>query len=958
MSRRAATYKLLRRHWPLLIPALFTVSVFHAWFAPGLILGADWVRRVPDELNGYFPWPHVWNHAQQLGENDSYYFNYLPLFSLIGLCSRLQGSWNVIERIFFLWPYVAVSVFCPYVFLVRVTRSPYASAIGTCMWCINTWIIMAAERGAIPSLVAASLLPLFFLFALRFIERPRMVRGIGLAALLTAISLYDLRYVYIAIFFALVLASEQLLKDRSWKRAITAIPALLVACITTLILNLYWIIQQFFEATNPGAGYGTVLDYILNSHFMTPQHALAGFAVFYHWVASNDPFTPTNPDWYFFLIPVFTFVVYSLVWKRRWVWSLSIGYAVSMLLLCGPSWPVDKINIWIFAHVPGMMLFRDVTKWMSLLIISYSTVISMGIARFIAYTRLKLGAGRVMMTAPLLTGALAVCYALMMNDAYSPIRYRVFYTYNMHSDVVALERYLQSRPGHPRSLIFPRDIEPMRAISSHPYVEGLQIENSASPDGLRHLNLEWDSLYGFFSSPFAPDMLREMNVDYVVVPYDYDKVIYQGAISNWTFYDALQFMQSRPWLEFDRRIGRQYVFRMRDPMRAKAFIAPDPFVMNGGGATLAALVGTPLVNDRMAFLLPDQPLPNIWRRIPNYVGGAWPIDTNLAKIGKARLDVYAGERLARAAKSGRFVFTAAGVSTASGIPNLYSGDGPTLFDTHSATPGSGSATFSINLSDISTLNQTMFETRSFERSVSELSYAGADILYEPATREQATVTYVGRNRRDGIVEVQNGIGVALIADVNLSQLKIPIPFTATFEGKVATCPSDCTLRAVLWRPGVNRIVLHFALSKAQAAILRGTTFEAMLASQRPMSLPVTKTVTLLSGVSIPLRLRPYVDFRYGPLASNAAAMIYLRLRSTEDGRIVWYADELPQTGIYAQQLQYAINDALHVQFERLLDRHRFDYAWLAKNRLADEPDGAGLYDITAVMVSASPRIVP
>ncbi len=207
MSRRTPI-RSIYRHWPILIPAVLVISVFHAWFVPGLILGADWVRRVPGELNTFSPWPHVWNDAQQLGENDSYDFNYLPLFSIIGLCSRLHVSWNVIERVFFLWPYVIASVLCPYVFVLRITRSTWASAVATCVWYVNTWIIMAAERGAIPSLVAASLMPLFYVFVLRLIDKATMKRALMLAILISAILLYDLRYVYIALFFAGVLATR------------------------------------------------------------------------------------------------------------------------------------------------------------------------------------------------------------------------------------------------------------------------------------------------------------------------------------------------------------------------------------------------------------------------------------------------------------------------------------------------------------------------------------------------------------------------------------------------------------------------------------------------------------------------------------------------------------------------------------------------------------------------------
>ncbi len=449
-----------------------------------------------------------------------------------------------------------------------------------------------------------------------------------------------------------------------------------------------------------------------------------------------------------------------------------------------------------------------------------------------------------------------------------------------------------------------------------------------------------------------------MNIKYVVVPYDYDKVIYQGAISNWTFYDALQFVQSRPWLEFDRRIGRSYVFTLRGTMDAKAFIAPAPFVMNGGGATLAALVGTPLFNDRTALLMPDQPLGRIWERIPNYVGGAWPIDTNLNTSPAAIKDVSAGATLAQAAANGRFAFTAAAESTASGIPNLYSGDGPLLFDTRFSVPRAGPITFSANLNDISSLNDTIFETTAFEHRRATFGYNGNDILFAPASTAHATVTTIAPDGKSGTVELDDTMGAGVIADLDLSRLTVPGGFTASIGGATSHCPNDCVLHDVDWKPGVNMVALHFNLSSAQVKGLRGAAFDAALTIRRPLDLADSKVDTLLSQVRIPLTLRPYVDFHYNKLPPNVRATIYFRLRSDDDGSIVWYADDLPSTGAYTQQLQFYVNDALHARFERLLARHRGDYSWLARYRLADEPDGAGLYDITAVAVRSNATIVP
>lgn len=947
---------IVRRHWPLLIPIIFALSVFHAWIEPGLLLGADWVRRVPGEMNGYFPWPHVWNSAQQIGENDDSLLSYFPLFSAIGLFSRLHVGWNAIERIFFFFPYLLLSIGSPYVFTLRLTRSPLASAFAATMWTVNTWIIMATERGAIPSIVAASVLPLFFWFAIRFIERATLRRGLGLGLLLTAVLLYDLRYVYIGIVFAAILGAEQLVRDRSLRRLRAAALPLGVAVATAIVTNLYWILPQFVELSSPGAGYASLPDYLLNSGYMTPEHALSGFAVFYHWVASDNPFAVANPEWYFFLVPAAVFASLASVWKRKWVWSLAFGAAISILLNSGPTFPVDKINIWIFMHVPGMTLFRDVTKWMSLLFVTYGAIIALGIARLLAFARLRVRKTAFSRAAPAAIAlAAAACYVAIMNDAYNPERYRVFTAYNMHPDVLELERYLQSRPGHLRALIFPRDIEPMRAVFGHPYVEGLQLENSASPDGLRHLDLEWDSLYGMFSSPFAPTLLRELNIGYFVVPYDYDKIVYSSYISNWTFYDALQFARTRPWLRFDRRIGRQYVFRVVDPMRSSAFIAPVPFVMNGDGPALVSLLGTPLLTTQTAALLPDQPLGPIWNRVHNYVGSDWTVDTNLNGTGPARSIVRAGEAQAKAAAQGRYAFVAAATSTASRKKNLYSGDDPLVMRTIFRLPRRGPVSFAANLSDLRPLSQTLYRSRTFGRTPKTIEYDPTDVIFEfkPDPNDKLLDLEYSRSAHAYIASMQfdNENPITLTADVSFASIHALVPFTVSFDGRNTNCPQVCKISKVVLAPGRQHFTLTIpAAPKHPPAIVLSDA----LALTDPIvpDEPRTATgITLLRNLNLPLDARPYMEFHYVGLSDPLT--LFMRVRSRLTGKEAWFADAVPGGNIDIRQLNFAAGDGVHERFLRLLAAHAGDRRWLFDNRLSKEPDGAGEYVVTQIVLTGA-----
>lgn len=937
----SAVLHFLRRHWPLVIPFVLSFSVFHAWLKPGLLLGADWVRRVPDEMYWYWPWPHVWNPAQQMGESNAMYLSSFPIFSLMGLASHLGVSWNVIERIFFFWPYLAISAISPYAFAFRLTRSPYGAAVAASFFTVNTWIIMATERGAIPSIFAAALVPLFLVLVIRFIETPSPRCGLGLGLFLTMILIFDLRYVYIGLFFGCVLAAEQLVRDRSLLRLRRALPGIAVAMATALITNLFWIIPQFAEFSSAGAGYGSVSDYILNSHYMTPAHAVSAFAVFYHWVASNNPFAPAAPDWYFFLIPVAVFISLAAVWRRKWVFSLAVGAAVSVLLCSGPSFPLQSVNVWIFTHVPGMSLFRDVTKWMSLLEITYGTIIAYAVARAAAWLRLKTShRGRLALVA--LPVAFVAAYALLMNDSYNPMRYRVFATYHMHKDVVALENFLENQPGYYRTLVFPRDIEPLRAVMGHPYVEGLQFENSQPTDGFRYLNPEWDSLYGLFSAPFAADLLRSINVKYVVVPYDYDKVIYEAAISNWSYFDALHYIATRPWLKFVKRIGKQSIFELRQPMLARAYIAPTPFVLNGSGFTLTGLAGSKLVNPRMAALLLDQPLHGIRKRVPNYVSGAWAIDTNLFSQKQAARFIRRADRLQREAGKGAFSYYAAATSTAANASHIYDGDDPIMLQTALSVPHSGVAHVQAEVMDVGLMNRRLLRSRSFTQRAQAVTFDNRASAVD--FNGELTVHKVAHNRY-----VVDSVNPAEF----VGEIVLELPHGSAQSGTVMS------LNGRSWHVSGTSIRLEHALLHFGRNELTVAAPENARVSLPPACGLFNEKLAegtqrfvgkrLASNLHISLAERPFVAFRYQPLPKQSRPALVFTLRSRENGSYWYYVRSLnPRYGADDVQLESPLLNAQNQDWERLLAAHAGDPKWLFKHRLSDEPDGIGSYDLTSI----------
>jgi hypothetical protein len=597
--------------------------LFHAWLGSGLVIGSDWVRRSQDELLSYFPWPHAWNSAQQIGENNEVYMTSFPIFALCGLIAKLGGNWELAERLCYLWPYLILSVWGSYALGYRLTRSPISSAAGSFVFIASTWTVALVERGGIPSIVAAAMIPFIAIATLAFIDKPSARTGVMLSAMFLVQMLYDLRYVYIALVLCAILFIDRLIKDRSLRRLRLALPGIVIAGIALLGFNLYWIVPQIVAPAQAPPGYGSTFDYTVTSAYMSMTHSLALFNAYFHWVADDSPFLAAPVDPSFYALPVLAFLGLALSWRRRYTRAIAFAAFVCILLDAGPNPPLGPVNIWIYEHVPGMSLFRDITKWMSLHSLAYSIALTLGMSSFFAIVRGRFGrtnAQRAMVATLVLV---IVGYSWLLRDAFNPTRYRSFTSEPRPADVVQLENFLDSGSGFYRVLVFPRDIEPMRPDHHHPYVEAQQVANGNGFDGFRDFNPDWINIFWFYSSPFIPDLMRELNIRYVVVPYDDDRIVYKPGLTYTEFNEAIDFLKTRSWLRFDRVIGRHYIFEVRGWTPVRGFIAPAPLVLNGSGQSIDALMRTPFWSNRAALLLSGQnPDPNILLKIPNIVDGA------------------------------------------------------------------------------------------------------------------------------------------------------------------------------------------------------------------------------------------------------------------------------------------------------------------------------------------------
>jgi hypothetical protein len=601
--RRVASF--LRRHWPWVFAAGFAVSVYRAWLTPGFLFGDDQFRFADALTRTYFPWRSAWDGSILFGTSAAYASPSFPVWSFVGLLARLGAGFDVGERVVWFWPLLALLVTSPYALAYRLSRSAWAATVAASLYAVNTWTVALVQRGHIPSLVAYAVMPFAVMAFAAWLRRPTARASLLFAGLLTFQNMYDLRYAYIACIVCLILMAFAIArtiarhKQPAW--AAMGRGAAWVA-LGLVAFNAYWLIPQIAAPAALPPGYDTLTYFVMASRFESIWHSLTLFTPFYHYVQGTDPFALYAVEAAFFIIPAI--VVAALIGARRNRSAAPIAVAamIGVVLTSGPSSVFGAIVSWAFAHVPGMSLFRDISKFTSLVALTYSAALAIGFSRFAAVVRAVWGrAGRRMTAA----AAILVCvgYAFIMRDAYNPERLSNFATTRLAPADVATQRFLDSQQGYFRTLVFPTWRPELVGTEAHPLVAAdYLLENAQEDGGIRELFPEFASLTEKLASPVIPDLLGEAGVRYVVVIGDRTGGIYKPFEYNVQYHESVDFFASRPWLKEVARFGRYRVFMMVRGGERRAFFAAMPGLYSGDLRSIDAFVESPWWPDRPAIV--------------------------------------------------------------------------------------------------------------------------------------------------------------------------------------------------------------------------------------------------------------------------------------------------------------------------------------------------------------------
>ncbi len=546
--------RIAAKHWPILLPYAALFWLLRAWFLPGLIVGedfnpTDWLS--PEVLRHSFPWPATWDPHYLLGYSLQLRLPLAALMASLGLLERLGLSWQDAVRILYLLPLFVVVVLAPYLFAMRFLRSPWAASVAALVFSLNTWTVGLIQRGHFGALLAYALLPPIIWLAIESCRRPIRSRAVLAALLFTIQANFEYRYAYLtALCCAIVwlLAAVHRPRQMLDRQRVTFVTVFAVALVG---FNLYWILPTLLVPFYIPPSFVGLAEFVGASGLQSVLRVFSLYYPYYRHIESTPGFVAGTVTPGFILLGVLALAGFVAGWRNHAIRAVAAVWIAGLVVASGPLSDFGSFNQWLFVHFPGMDVFRDITKVMS--VACFAT--SFGIATAVVavgsfFCRLMdVRAQRVALVA---CGVAFVAFYLpLMRDAYNPLRFSNFATTRLDAGDRAYRSFVRHAPSG-GIVYFPALPEWDLGDARHGRLSATILSSFAWPYGFATVGADPSSLYAFWSSAVAPRMLCAINARYLVVTPDRFSNLYEPWQVQTQRGEAEEFFAQRPWL---RRIN-------------------------------------------------------------------------------------------------------------------------------------------------------------------------------------------------------------------------------------------------------------------------------------------------------------------------------------------------------------------------------------------------------------------
>ncbi len=521
-----------------------------------------------------------WENKINLGWSNTGLLHGAPINFVYGWIGFiLYKNISISERLVWWLPFIFLSFISIIILTHKVFNNVIIKLFSIIVFSFNTYILLTISGGQIAGIgLAYSLTPLTIYSFIRMVEDYNLKYLLIFSLFVSLELIFDLRTTYILLvgiyLYFIICLSYEILEYKSirvfdyLKRIIlfTIVPG-----VTVFLLQSYWLIPMAVYQQNPLQQFGSAYTSFTSVKFFSFSRIENSISLLHpNWPENIFGLTHfMRPE--FILLPILAFS--SLLFLKRinkqqklYILYFALLALIGAFLAKGANDPFGFVYLWMFAHIPGFIMFRDPTKWYLLVAISYSMLIPFTIWQVYQWLKcqnkvkilnlkyqLKSKSSFINLQNVFLF-AVFVYLLFLIRPALLGQLSGTFRSTPVPNDYIKLQKYLSSQNNYSRTLWMPVPQRFGYYSNTHPEISAEDFYKVYNPA----------LVVNQLKSVGAEKQLQEAGVEYIIVPYDSEGEIflnnrkYDAAIYNQTIAQIAQIS----WLHDLPDFGKIKVFKL------------------------------------------------------------------------------------------------------------------------------------------------------------------------------------------------------------------------------------------------------------------------------------------------------------------------------------------------------------------------------------------------------------
>ncbi|MCL5434982.1 MAG: hypothetical protein M1405_01190 [Patescibacteria group bacterium] len=524
--------------------------IFKTWIFSGISSAGDFeyysVQRIKDiQTLG------IWDAARGgLGASvlpslwlESYTTSTIKLALFIG--------WESYIRFFWYFPFIFFSFISAVVLSKSIFKNNYFSAISGLLYAANTYSLMLVSGGQMGIALSYAVSPFAYYFFIKLISNLSLKNSIKFGLIFSIVSLLDIRIGYMLTVSIFVLFCI-LIKNFRTNIKSTLLFVILIPLAITLGIHSFWLFPALFSGKDALSQLGDIYTSASAVKFFS-------FAKFENAISLLHPNWPENifgkvgfmkPE--FLFLPILAFASLLFIGKGQksmsneqkagsYVLFFALLGLLGAFLAKGANEPFGGIYLWMFDHIPGFIMFRDPTKWYTLVAISYSILIPFSAWNIYGFlkSKIKNQKSKIYNVQNIFLVVIVFCLLYLIRPALFGQLTGTFKTISIPNDYVKLEQFLSSQNNFSRTLWVPTQQRFGFYSNNHPAIPAREFFKSTNNSQIIN-QLRKDEL-----------LLQEAGVKYVIVPFDSQGEIFlkDRKYNEGLYLQMVKGVSEIPWLK-------------------------------------------------------------------------------------------------------------------------------------------------------------------------------------------------------------------------------------------------------------------------------------------------------------------------------------------------------------------------------------------------------------------------